>query len=281
MAYSMYNEAAYLNGDQDVIAKFHQEYIEDQERIAEEKVKFANVLKNYDELITRTAKFIRSLGYDSSMDCSLLLSHMIRNGLLSNDQAFTAEEQKYTKEILASLGTTIVVGNGCCRNHAQMHTDVFNALGLFTKDFYCFMGGSARTGAFDSECNHVINLINYNNQLYGIDLYNSNRLFRFRNPFIMVEITNSGKEYLRYKPYKEIENGTSDIYKIVEQLDMYRRSSKGRSITASEYEGIIKVAARARYNKLNADCVFDDFQEEIQPLKKEIYDEITSHFGRL
>ena len=281
MAYSIYNEASYLDGNPDVIGDFNQDFLEDQERIEKEKIKFANVLKNYDELITKTAEFLRSIGYKSSMDCSWLLSFMIRDGLLSNEQVFTADEQKYTQEILASLGTTIVVGNGCCRNHAQMHADVFNALGLFTKDFYCFMGTSARTGAINSQCNHVVNLINYNNQLYGIDLYNSNRLFRFRNPFVMVEITNSDKQYLRYKPYKEIENGTSDIYKIVEQLDIFRRSAKGRSITAHEYEGIIKPEAHRRFNELNADCVFDDFHEQIQPLKKEIYDEMTSHFGRL
>ncbi len=281
MGYSIYNEASYLSGDQDVIEEFHQDFLEDQERIEKEKIKFANVLKNYDELITRTAKFLRSLGYKSSIDCSLLLSYMIRDGILSNNQVFTADEQKYTQEILANLGTTIVVGNGCCRNHAKMHADVFNALGLYTKDFYCFLGASARSGAINSQCNHVINLINYNNQLYGIDLYNSNRLFRFRNPFVMIEITNRDKQYLRYKPYKELEEGTSDIYKIVEQLDIFRRSSQTRSINASEYEGNLKPAAHRRYNQLNADCVFDDFHEDIQPLKKEIYDEMTSHFGRL
>ncbi len=281
MAASIYNEEIYLNNDPEALKEFQKEYQERQARILSEKEKFSNVIKNYDELITKVAAFIRSLGYKSAIDNSLLVSFLIRNAYLSHDLIFTDEPQDFNKEISSHLGTSIVAGNGCCRNYSRMHKDVFDKLGIPMRELYCYSGGNAAFGARNAQANHVVSLIEHDNQFYCLDLYNNNRLYRFKNSLILSELSIFSKTSLRYKPYYEIFTGESDIYKIIEQLDIFRRCAKQKSLSGFEYEDEIKYQMINRLHKLHYDCVFDDFHEKIQPLKKEIHDEMESHFGKL
>ena len=281
MKVTIYNEDTYLNNDPTALKELHEEYLERKQAIEVEKVKYANILKNYNELINQIAMLLHSLGYKSSIECSIMLSFLIHNGYLSNDLLFTAEPQDYDKEITSKLGTSIVVGNGCCRNFSQIHKDVFTKLGLYSRELYVYSGTNIAINAKNAPANHVISLIDYEGQIYGIDNYNGDRLYHFKSPFILREIATFAGCNLRYKPYYEIIKGESNIEEIKKQLELLKQFAKRPFICPYDYEDVIKYETKNRLRKLYYDFVFDDFHEQVQPLKKEIHDEMISHFGRL
>ena len=87
-----------------------------------ELIDYYNIFLDY--IIEELLKF----DLNTSLDYSIALSYLIKNGFLSNEFVFNPEETD--KEIFGKLGVNIIVGNGCCRNISSLHQDVFDKLGF-------------------------------------------------------------------------------------------------------------------------------------------------------
>ena len=278
MTPSPYNEDNYLDGNPIYIRYFEASYRANLKKWQEEQEEFSSVLENYDELVTKIALFIKHLGYTSSIDCSMTLSYLINCGFLSHDMAFESEPPKTGQEIDYSLGTNIVIGNGCCRNFTQMHLDVFQKLGIPLQKFYCYEGINPFNRAKNANANHVISLIEFADNLYGIDIYNSDRLFHFRDSFTMTSISMNYTNHLRYKPYYEITHEGATLEDILAILEKFGEYSKKRSINPFDYCDHIKFETGRRLRRLEDEMM--DFHEETKTLKKDIHDEMKEILAR-
>ena len=272
MTPSAYDEDNYLDGNPFYLRFFEETYQKNKSKWHQELKDFYPVFKLYDELVTEIAIFIKHLGYTSSIDCSIILSYLINCGYLSHNLEFNSKVPNENEEIDSCMGTNIVIGNGCCRHFASMHTDVFSKLGIETSKFYCYDGDNPFNRAKRMSANHVINLIEYDGNMYGIDLYNSNRLFRFRKPFILTSITTYTNSELRYKPYYEIIRGESTLEDIIAKIALFEEYSKRRWINPYDYYDGIKIETESRLRRSEDDMM--DFHEETKLLKKEISEEM-------
>jgi len=229
-----YDERVYLKDDY-IISSFASEAFLRNEKIKIEERNYKREINKYDLLIDKLAVFIRRLGYESSIECSMLLSYMISNGYLSIDKQYFDKEIDARKELISRLGMSIIRGNGVCRNTSAMHKEVFDRLGLYDKQLYCYQGiGTGKR----SKANHVINIIEYDNNYYGIDIFNGDRLYRFISELELRNISLYYNDCLRYKPYYEISIGESSIEKVREYLNKFKDYASRRSIDPYIYDQI-------------------------------------------
>lgn len=253
-----------LNELEDIIRYHHREE-------ARVQVKYKTVLRLYDEFIGEVASLIKELGYSSSIEASIILSYLINNGYLSYEMEFKDYSPLPEREIPGHLGTSIITGEGCCRNLAKMHEEVLKGLNLFSKQFYCYQGTTLFGKPDKSEANHVINLIAYQNNKYGIDIYNGNKLYHFKDPLTMAEIGTYTSFSLRNKPYYGVMRGEITIQEMLEELKEYESLSKSRVISALDFNDM-------KYNTkrklLESQPRLNRFHEKTKTLKKTIVAEM-------
>ena len=267
MKTSIFNEKNYLNNES--IRKQFEDLAIDRKQIWElEKYKFHDSIEKYDELIEEIALFIKKMGYNSALDCSILISQLIFHGFLSYDLDYVDEPFKPEEEISYCLGTSIIRGKGCCRNLASMHKDIFQKLNLESKLFYCYIGARLFGYEKNRQANHVINLVIENDNLYGIDLYNGNTLFHFISGLEMGQISSQNNVHLLYKPYYELLTGESTIEDIHETIKEYEELSKKEPIKPLYYEYDIRGKTKKKVDSLYEECF--NFHEKTKTLKKEI-----------
>lgn len=199
---TIYNELRYL-GDASIIKMFEAEYRLYRERFDSDKVLYSDEIEKYDDFIQEVAELLYRLGYSSALECSLMISYLIKNGFFSDQQRFIGVEHPNHKEIACRLGATILVGRGCCRNFSAMLKDILIVLHEDVDSLYCYGGD----GDINEKANHALNTINYMDNKYGIDLYNGEKLFYFEKPFVLREISTVSNTRLFYKPYVEITFG--------------------------------------------------------------------------
>lgn len=239
-----------------------------------EKELYSDALAHYDEFIEEVAKLIHSLGFSSTIECSVMVSYLIHNGFLSTDCFIIDRSPDAKKEIAHRLGTSILKGEGCCRNYVSMLVDVFNALNLPADKYYCYQGNT--TKGINKPANHVVNLIPYEGNIYGIDTYNGNHLFRFYNGLFIREIALRPKRQLLYKPYYEIALGENDMQGVkarIKRFDNY--SKKEGTISSIDYLHKIKSPTEKRMDKNFNDLY--RFHEKTKTLKRQICKDISSH----
>lgn len=260
---SIYNEKRFLNGDieaLEAIYELRKEHLDNINRNAEIYSKAISIYDTFlDEIIDELLKFNLS----NSLEYSLALNYLIDKGYFSESNSFKHKET--FEEVEGKLGMSIVTGKGCCRNISAFHKDVFDKLDLYSKLFYCYEG---MTSGVNSYANHVINLVEYKDNLYGVDLHNNCVLFHFKKPMVMelVSLLNSGK--LRYKPYYELVTGESDIEDIKDTIELFKGYSKVKPISPLEYNHDIvnstKDLLESNKNRL------DNFSEKTKILKKNL-----------
>ena len=253
-----FNENYYLN-DEYYINSFYSDNYFYRLREEVELKENIDVIKKYDLFISKLARFIKRLGYTSTLECSMIISYMIRNGYLSNNMIFLDDESKHEEEIDTKLGINIICGYGCCRNYVALHKDVFDNLNLYMKKLYCYEGFGK---GINKGANHVISLLKFEGQNYGIDLYNGDRLYRFKNEFDLEEIADRTKFKLRYKPYMEIIIDGSTIEEIRNNLVLYKDLASEKVLNPFEYEDIIDNSKDALY----------DFHQENSHLLRKVND---------
>ena len=230
MGNNIYDEKIYLHNDE--IIKLFKSDSDSRKRIVQEEEEiYKSIIENYDELIYELACLLRKLGYNGSLDTSILLSHLINSGYLSDNMIFAKKEKE--EEITSRLGISIINGYGVCRNFAAMHKAVFGQLSLYDKKIYCYDGiGSGKR----KPANHVINLIHYDRNYYGIDIYNGNRLYKFTSELELKEISLVFINHLRYKPYYEIITGESEECDIHNNLCLFKYCTLKDYINAFTYD---------------------------------------------
>ena len=268
-----------LQGTPDVIKHFKKVH-EDKENIwIVENLFYKDALAKYDEFITKVAEFIRSLGYKNSLDSSFCLSHLIHSGYLSHDEKFSDKAPDEETEITTKLGINIILGAGCCRNYSSIHRDVFSRLELPSNYFYCYQGHNLMNRAKVALANHVINLIEFDGNMYGIDMYNLNNLFHFVDSFNLQEIPTERRGLLRYKPYYELGMGESTIEDIRKKLEAYAEYATRKAINPFDYEADLKY--RIKRKVIRQKDEFKAFHEDTKVLKKEIKECVDEVNARL
>ena len=234
---SIFNEKRYLKGNLEDIKYFEEcrtQYRNNKEQSFE---KNKDIFKYYDIYLEYIADLLIKLRLNSSIDYSVALGYLIKKGYLSDGLKFSLEESD--KEINGKLGISIVQGSGCCRNICDIQSDIFNILNINIIPFYCYQGNDFFMG-LNKKANHIINLVEYKNNMYGIDLYNDRLLYSFKNSYIMKSISSEHDSKIRYKPYYEIIIDGRTIDDIRERIKLFNEYSREKAISYFEYEMGIK-----------------------------------------
>ncbi len=230
-----------------------------------------SIIEKYDLLIDRLAKFIKTIGICDSLELSYLLSYIINNGYLSDNKTFTKGE--ILNEIPYKLGTSIIRGTGCCRNFSAIHKDLFDRLEVYDKYLYCYQGFGK---GLNREANHVINLIYYANNYYGIDIYNYNKLYKFKNEYLLKEISLPTKSKLVHKPYYELGIKETKLNELLDFINMLKEASLNKYINDYEYDIIrYEIINKIKQNKDS----YEDFYLENQQLINTINNEMDNVLG--
>lgn len=274
MAISIYNEKNYLLNPE-VCESFHDTYERNKYRWDAEKEFFQDTLKQYDSFIDEVANLLHQMGYSSALECSIMVSFLINHGYLSHDFDFSGKPADAKKEISFRLGTTIVTGDGCCRNYASLLMDVLQRLKLPVDNFYCYQG-SIKKG-FNKQANHVINLVRHDGNVYGIDTYNHNRLYHFKTPLKMVEVSSRTRYQLLYKPYYEITIGEANLLQIKQRLKRFQGYSEKPILNPFEYEE--RHHDTVKRMRMEYDTLYQ-FHEDTKELKEEIASSIQRVFTK-
>jgi len=273
------DEDYFLQGTPDVIKYYNKVFEENENGWIVEGLFYKDALGKYEEFITILAEFIRSLGYKNSIDRSFCLSYLIHSGYLSHDMRFSDKAPNRANEITSKLGINIILGDGCCRNYSSLHSDVFRRLGLLSEYFYCYQGSNAFNRAKAHPANHVINLIEHEDNIYGIDMYNLNNLYHFIDPYNLQEISTNRRTVLRYKPYYELGMGESTIEEIKSKLQRFADYSSRRAMNPFDYEANLKYEIKREVRSQESE--FRGFHEDTKKLKKEIKEAVDEVNARL
>jgi hypothetical protein len=262
MSNDIYSEKVYLTGNIEARNEIMRRKRRNLNASCYELSMYRAFFKEYEAYIIKICDFLRSLDLKSSIEYSLALSYMVENGYLSITDTFKKEEETQG-ELLSKFGATILFGKGCCRNITDLHRDVFRILKIFIKRFYCYEGNEllfSKTMA--NPANHVISLIRHEDKYYGIDLFNGNRLYRFKNALELKEIGYDAEYKIRYKPYYEVIFGENNFQGIIDELREFKNDSKKRGISAFIYNDIIK-ADVLKYMEKNTPLL-EEFDSEIK-----------------
>ena len=269
---SIYNENRYLNGDIEVLTIFEkssEEYEKNKEKSLEEN---KDLIDNYNIYLDCIVDELLKYNLDSSLDYSVALGYLINKGYLSEDLVFNAKESD--KEILGKLGISILLGSGCCRNICDMQEDIFKRLNINIMPYYCFQGFSLFNRGIDMPANHIINIVEYKNNLYGTDLYNRSILYHFKSPFVMKSISSTHDESLRYKPYYELMIDGKKLEDVKKKIEMFNSYSKVKPISYFEYEMCIRNEIEellfTKQDKLK------EFNNKTKVLRKDIINKMNS-----
>lgn len=267
---SVFNEKRYLNGDVETTEYFEQSRKSYKEKVDKSLEKNKDVIKDYSTYLDCIIEELLKFKLDSSLDYSIALGYLINKGYLSEGLKFDSKQND--KEILGKLGISILQGSGCCRNICDMQKDIFEKLNFNIIPFYCYQGNNFLDRGLNKEANHIINLIKYNDCLYGIDLYNGCVLYHFNDSFTMKSISTNHDEKLRYKPYCELIIEEKSIEEIKEKIKLFDRYSRVIPINSFVYEMIIRNEIESllyeNRNELNV------FHNKTKILRKDIIQKI-------
>ncbi len=260
---SIFNEQRYLNGDTEALEAIYELQKAHLEEELEDMEKYRETIIYYELFLDEVVDELLKYDLNNSLEYSIALSYLLDHGYLSNDCTF--KHKVSNQEITGKLGINIVLGKGCCRNISDFHKDIFNKLQLSIQPFYCFQG--IRKGT-NRGANHIVNLVDYKDNKYAIDLHNYCFLYHFKKPFVMEPVSIVNKDKLLYKPYYGIILGETDLDTIKENIKKFEEYSKIKPISSFEYGDDIKHRTKElmRSNKSN----FEKFDSKTKVLKRKI-----------
>ena len=260
---SIFNEKRYLNGDSESLEEFkllREEHLEDE---AEDFEKYRRTIADYDSFLDELVSELEKYNLTNPLEYSIVLNYILDSGYLSKDCTFKHKESN--KEIIGKLGVNVVLGEGCCRNISDFHRDIFDKLELKSVPFYCYQGMGR---GINKRANHVINLIEYKDNIYGIDLHNNGLLYRFKKPLVMDLVSMFDKGRLDYKPYYGLIVDGDSLENIKKNIKAFEECSKKRSISAIEYDCNIKYMAKELVKRKREELI--KFDQKTKQLKKTI-----------
>lgn len=262
-----YDETLYLRGEEESLKKIAEEHLKHIIRQKEEAEYYHEAIEQYDHLIKQIATFLKELNCRSSLELSIMISNLINKGYLSERGTFQPIET-IQNELSNRLGISIFFGQGCCRNISSFYYDIMKELGYPVKKFYCRQGGFLFQKPIHKPANHMINLIDYKDVTYGIDLYNGERLYHFQSPLKLSEISSTSAKEITYKPYYDMILEDKSIEEIEEMLEGYEKESQKRWILPLTYEDDIKAEAKIACNKEKE--LFEEISHQTKQYRKEI-----------
>lgn len=159
--------------NEDLIKQMMMAYSYYKDKENEKKSKYLELDVLYNEFVSKTADLLNQLNKDENLFLyPLLLSNLIELGITG----------EYMKEfnIINSVdlnyyfGINVAMGQGVCRNVNSFANDVFKKIGLKSETLLVSLN------SVSIKPNHLITLIKYNDNYFGIDVYN-NMIFTFSN----------------------------------------------------------------------------------------------------
>lgn len=224
----------------------------------------------YNFLLDETVKMIKSMKSFNELEYSILISYLINNGYLSNKLSLKRQSPKV--DYIGNFGINIVKGEAMCRHFSQMHKDLFNKLQLYSEMFYCVLYKGLIFYSSDKYfSNHSANIIEYNKDLYVIDIMNNNRLFYFIDNYYLREIKSECSNFkIRYTPIFDCVLNNKNVDEIRLQLEKHK--TYNTRIISDEYKKI-KYDTLMYLNKNRN--IFIDFHNETSQLKNEINDSLV------
>ena len=269
---SIFNEDRYLSGDKESLELFLERRDIYLRKVNNSKDRYNRAINYYDSFLDTISDELLKLDLDNSLEYSIALNYLIENGYLSDNHSFESKVSDF--EVLGKLGMSVIWGSGCCRNISEMHKEVFERLDLKIIPFYCYEGNDLFKRGKKRQANHVINLVEYRDNLYGIDLYNHSMLYHFKNPFVLKSIASYYSGTLRYKPYYEIIMDGRSIDDIKRRVNEFSNYSKNDFISYLEYEDDIKYEVK---KKMEDSCgELSNYYDKTKMLKKRIIAEVRS-----
>ena len=267
---SLFNEDRYLNDDKESLEFFLRERNIYLKKVQNSRDKYGKAINYYDTFLDVVCAELLKLDLDNSLEYSIALNYLIDKGYLSDNNLFESRVSDF--EVLSKLGMSIIWGSGCCRNTSDMHKDVFDKLELKTIPFYCYLGNDFLGRGKNNCANHVINLVEYNDNLYGVDLYNNCIIYHFKNPFIIKSISSYYNDTLRYKPYYEIIADGRELDDIRSRINEFSDYSTRGAISSLEYESDIKYNVKKKLQANESELA--NCFEKTKVLKKQIIQEV-------
>lgn len=267
MKKNVYDEKIYLKGDKEALDSFRDSRKEFELLHNIEYEKYGTAIREYNKYLLMVKDFLTTLDLNNSLEYSIALSYLIKNGYFTYDRLF--RNKKDDNELASRLGISIISGCGCCRNIADLSNDLLNALGYYSNNFYCYAPyNHLPKNANTKLANHVANLVEFNGVKYVIDLLNECILYGFDSSFVLKEIALFSDHKIRYKPYFDIILNQYDLNKIFERLKEFEFESKKKKIKSYDYENEIKLKTIIYMSRHKDLCM--DFHNETKELKEQI-----------
>lgn len=246
---------------------------------------FDKQARYYKQLLPIVSHIIRKIGLpNNSISYSQIIENLIFDGYLSFGESLTPYEKKDNIkpiDLCGFSGVDVIRREGCCRNFAGIHQDIFHKLHLYNNIFYCYAWELKKSfvppiNEYDEYFmgNHTVNLIKYNGQFYIHDSYNQLH-FSFKNCFTAKQYENKDNQsILYYTPVTDKLFNNKSYKQILNQMKSFEESSQKPHIDINELNEIIDETNDRFYNSTK---LLSDFREEALPYMKKIVSLETKH----
>ena len=266
---AFYNEKDYLfkrkEKDIEDLDVFRDEM---RESYRDEMREYYYLLEKYNEYIEMIADFLKVLNLNSSLECALAVRYLIFDGIVSFNDSFNDKKFDFDNELCIGAGINIVSGEGCCRNVSDFYKAIMDKLELYCKKYYCHESNiRLRKKAYSLTANHVANVVEYDNGLYVMDIYN-NLLCRFISASEARSISLFKNMFLSYKPYYEYVLEDSSLESIKYNMALFEKASKRPSLNQYTWNEELKPQILSKIKRNYK--YFNEFGKETKNIKKEI-----------
>lgn len=226
-----------------------------------EEREYSNLINDYYKYLKCVLKLLNEITLNKDELTKInILRFLIMNGVFSNTNKFIIDT-KAGNILLSKSGIGVVEGIGCCRHISEFISDVMPECRVLT----CL---EQTKNQFESQANHVINLVNYNGVSYGFDALNKGNLFRFISSLNMKDIKCVNSLY--YKPYVEI----THYKRTFEEIEEFLESNKAKDIETITCLKELLIKFKAYMAVVNSNELIKDFRsdnkEEIKLIKEQI-----------
>lgn len=259
-----YDERYYL-GDN---SKLEREYILNKQKewnvICDcEKANYASLITDYNLYIELVRKLIGEFSpKDDNLSKIYTIMYLLMDGIFSYSDKFQFTSGHI--DILHSKpGVNILHGKGSCRHVSGFISDVMPQSKVLT----CV--GEVNT-PYESEGNHVINLIEYNGKKYGFDATNKGILYNFISEFEMKPVNADVNDCLNYKPYGEIMFFKRSFEEIREFLEQIKENGN----STISYEQLSDIALSSQLSIASNMDIIEDFLSDSRSQVRNIKEKI-------
>ncbi len=151
-------------------------------------------LNIYYQYIALIQELFHDLKIRNELETALLIRSLIKNGYFSSKGKFVSKSV-HSDNIKYFNGINIILGQGCCRDFASFYVDIF------AKIFNHNLTFCGITSNMAERSNHIVNLIKYEDALYGYDIANDS-LLTFESKYRMHAIDNS--YFVEYRSFWDV-----------------------------------------------------------------------------